>query len=139
MNDKQLTQKQENFALEYIECGNASEAYRRAYNAENMKPESIHSKAYEVLQVGEVSVRILELQEAHREAHRVTVDSLCTELDEARELAIESTQPSAAISATATKMKLYGLGVEKRQTHVTGHMTFDEAEAILKEAGLDYD
>lgn len=39
-----LTQKQEAFALAYFETGNASEAYRRAYNAENMKPESINRK-----------------------------------------------------------------------------------------------
>ena len=29
----ELTQKQENFCLAYIETGNASEAYRKAYNA----------------------------------------------------------------------------------------------------------
>jgi phage terminase small subunit len=139
MNDKQLTQKQENFCLEYIEAGNASEAYRRAYNAENMKPESIHVKACELIKGGNVSVRIIELQEAHREQHSVTVDSLCTELNEARTLAMENDQANAAVTATMGKAKLYGLGVEKRQTHVTGHMTFDEAEAILKEAGLDYD
>ena len=32
-----LTIKQEAFARAYVETGNASEAYRRAYNAENMQ------------------------------------------------------------------------------------------------------
>jgi phage terminase small subunit len=137
MNDKQLTQKQENFCLEYIETGNASEAYRRMYNAENSKPESIHRKACEVMANGKVTARIIALQEEHREQHSVTVDTLCTELDEARELAIESTQPSAAVTAITGKARLHGLGVEKRQTHITGHMSFDEAEAICKEVGLD--
>jgi len=39
------TQKQENFCLAYIECGNASEAYRRAYDAEYMKPETVRGTA----------------------------------------------------------------------------------------------
>ena len=40
-----LTAKQEAFARAYVETGNASEAYRRAYNAENMKQESIAVRA----------------------------------------------------------------------------------------------
>ena len=39
-----LTPKQENFCLAYLETGNASEAYRRAYDVANMKPESIAPK-----------------------------------------------------------------------------------------------
>jgi phage terminase small subunit len=42
-----LTQRQEKFCLAYIETGNASESYRRAYNAENMKPVTINRKAKE--------------------------------------------------------------------------------------------
>ncbi|MGU9998175.1 terminase small subunit, partial [Bordetella avium] len=37
-----LTPKQEAFALAYVETGNASEAYRRAYSAERMKPETVN-------------------------------------------------------------------------------------------------
>ena len=44
-----LTIKQEAFARAYVETGNASEAYRRAYNAENMKQESIAVRACELL------------------------------------------------------------------------------------------
>ena len=40
-----LTPKQENFCLAYLETSNASEAYRRAYDSENMKPESINVNA----------------------------------------------------------------------------------------------
>ena len=43
MADK-LTPKQEAFVLAYIETGNASEAYRRAYNAENMSERSFTTK-----------------------------------------------------------------------------------------------
>jgi len=53
-----LTQKQENFCLEYIKCGNASEAYRKCYNAKNMKEQVINNKASLMLQKGEIRVRI---------------------------------------------------------------------------------
>lgn len=57
-----LTQKQENFCLEYIKCGNASEAYRKCYNAEKMKPATITSKAYELMQNGDVTAMIDKLK-----------------------------------------------------------------------------
>ena len=42
-----LTIKQEAFARAYVETGNASEAYRLAYDAARMKPEVIAVKASE--------------------------------------------------------------------------------------------
>lgn len=72
---KTLTQKQEHFCQAYIETGNASEAYRQSYNAENMKPESIHRKACELMENGKVTARIIQLQEAHRNQHSVTVEA----------------------------------------------------------------
>ena len=57
-----LTPKKNKFAEEFIKCGNQSEAYRRAYNCKNMKPETINSRAYELMQDGEIKARINELQ-----------------------------------------------------------------------------
>lgn len=59
---KHLTPKQERFALEYFKTGNASEAYRIAYDAENMKPDVICVKASELLASGNVSVRVEQLR-----------------------------------------------------------------------------
>ena len=53
----QLTPKQEKFAQVYVECGNASEAYRQAYNAENMQDDSnpnnedINNNSYYILSI----------------------------------------------------------------------------------------
>jgi phage terminase small subunit len=44
-----MTVKQEKFCIEYIKSGNATEAYKKAFNAENMKPTTINKKAYELL------------------------------------------------------------------------------------------
>jgi len=106
-----LTPKQEAFALAYVETGNASEAYRRVYNAEKMKPAVVAVKASELLAHGKVSVMVSELQAAHAERHKLTVDDLLCELEEARQAALtaESVQSSAAVAATMGKAKLLGL------------------------------
>lgn len=59
-----LTIKQEKFCNYYLECGNASEAYRRVYSCDKMKSEIINIKACELLSSGKVSVRVKELQAA---------------------------------------------------------------------------
>ena len=57
-----LTIKQENFCNKYLESGNASEAYRCAYSCEKMKPETINTKACELLNNGKITARVKELQ-----------------------------------------------------------------------------
>ncbi len=108
-----LTVKQENFCCKYVELGNASEAYRLAYDASNMKPETINVKASELLKNGKVSVRVDELKAQHAERHAVTVDTITQELEEARLMAIVEKQSSAAISASMGKAKIHGLVVDK--------------------------
>jgi Terminase small subunit. len=106
-----LTLKQEAFCQAYIETGNASEAYRKAYNAERMKPEVVNVKAAELLNNGKITVRVDELRGEHRQRHNFTVDDLIEELEEARQAALqaETPQSSAAVGATMGKAKLLGL------------------------------
>lgn len=61
---QELTQKQETFCLAYIETGNASEAYRKAYNAGRMKAETINETASRLLADRKVAARIGELRQA---------------------------------------------------------------------------
>lgn len=112
-----LTIKQEKFCMVYIETGNASEAYRQAYNCENMKPESINNKAYEMLKKVEIGARLHELRIKHAKRHELTIDDLVAELEEARTAALgaENPQSSAAVSATMGKAKLLGLLVDKQE------------------------
>ncbi|MGE4510071.1 MAG: terminase small subunit [Sulfurimonadaceae bacterium] len=66
---KKLTIKQEKFVLKYFECGNASEAYRHAYDAAKMKDETITQKASRLLNEGKVRARLKELRaKAEQEA-----------------------------------------------------------------------
>ena len=104
-----LTPKQEAFVCVYLETGNASEAYRQAYRAENMKPETVNRKAKELLDNGKITARIAELQASHQKRHNVTVDSLTRELEADRDLARTNNQASAAVSATVSIARLHGL------------------------------
>ena len=119
MDKIKLTPKQEKFCQVYIETGNASEAYRQAYNTEKMKPESVNSKGYQLLQHVQITARLDELRAEHKKRHEITVDTLVAELEEARKLAFETDKAAAAVSATMGKAKLLGLVVDKQETAIT--------------------
>ena len=118
MDKIKLTPKQEKFCQGYIETGNASEAYRQAYNAEKMRPDTVNNKAYGLLQKGGIRARLDELRAEHKKRHEITVDTLVAELEEARKLAFETDKAAAAVSATMGKAKLLGLVVEKQETNI---------------------
>ena len=113
MDKIKLTPKQEKFCQVYIETGNASEAYRQAYNAEKMRPDTVNNKAYGLLQKGGIRARLDELRAEHKKRHEITVDTLVAELEEARKLAFETEKAAAAVQATMGKAKLLGLVVDK--------------------------
>ena len=68
-----LTPKQNKFAEEYVNTGNASEAYRRAYDvSKTTSNEVIAVKASELLKNGNISVRVKDLQKQEAEAFQIT-------------------------------------------------------------------
>ena len=71
-----LTIKQENFCLKYHECGNASEAYRHAYDCSKMQPETVNRKAIELLNYGKITARVQELQEEAKEKSDIRKEEL---------------------------------------------------------------
>lgn len=74
MTEATLTIKQETFCQKYIENGgNASEAYRAAYDAENMANKTIWEAASRLLADSKVSARVNELKEIHLRKHKVNV------------------------------------------------------------------
>lgn len=116
-----LTPKQEAFAQAYHATGNASEAYRRAYNAEGMKEKSIHENASKLLNHAKVAPRLAELQAASAKKHEITIGRL-TEMtlnafQEAQRINPTSgqMQTSSMIKAAEFLGKLHGLIVDKTQ------------------------
>ena len=110
-----LTQKQENFCLAYIETGNASEAYRRAYNAQRMKPETINRAAKELIDNSKITARIEELRGPVVEAAGITLARHLEELARLRDEARAAGQLSAAINAEISRGKASGLYIDKKE------------------------
>jgi len=108
-----LTPKQENFCLFYVETGNASQAYRQAYSVEQMKPESVHRKAKELLDNGKITARIEQLQADNVARHKITVDNLLDELDHIYKIALSQTIPQCAVAVSAVMGKAKLLGFDK--------------------------
>jgi hypothetical protein len=104
-----LTIKQEKFCHLFIQTGNASEAYRGAYNAGKMKPESVNRRAKECTDNSKIAARITELQAEHRKAHDVTVEGMAWEFEELARKAVEAGQFGPAVTAKTKKAELFGL------------------------------
>ncbi|MNN61570.1 Terminase small subunit [compost metagenome] len=115
---RRFTDKMELFCLAYVETGNASEAYRRAYNTTNMAEKTAQREGYNTLQKPQVQARIEELRNKVMERHEITVDTLLAELEEARLMGKETGKAAAMVSASMGKAKL--LGLDKQVVELTG-------------------
>lgn len=58
-----LTPKREKFCLEMAKLGNQRQAYIKAFNCNNMKPDTIDNNAYKLMQLNEIKTRLKELSD----------------------------------------------------------------------------
>lgn len=120
MKPDDITQKQEAFALAYVETGNAAEAYRRAYDVKaGTQHSSIYVAASRLLDNPKVMLRVQQLQDQAIELCLYTVKDAFTEYEAARQLALKEANPSAAVSAVNGKVKLFGLDQPTKIDHTT--------------------
>ena len=110
-----MTPKQADFVRWYFELGNASEAYKRAYNS-HAKPNTLHRKANDLLKHPVIKAEVQTMQAQARERNQVTIDKVVDELEEARQIAKQSGNAAAMVSATLGKAKVLGLVVDKQET-----------------------
>lgn len=75
-----LTPKQELFAQTYIKTGNASEAYREAYDTSKYTEKSINEKASQFLKHVKIKSRIEELKKQLEKKHDITKDKILNHL-----------------------------------------------------------
>jgi phage terminase small subunit len=114
-----LTAKQEAFALAYVETGNASESYRRAYDVRpGTKESTINRTAKEIVDNPKVAARIAELRAPAAEKAQLTLDKHLDDLMRLRNMAVKDGKWSAAINAEIARGKAAGLYVER--TELTG-------------------
>jgi phage terminase small subunit len=124
-----LTPKQEAFCLSYIETGNASEAYRRSYDAGKMAPATINRKAKELLDNGKITARLNDLRSAASTRAEMTVAGHLDDLKELRELAKSEGKYSAAVAAEVARGKVSGFYIEKLEH--SGEVKTPELRLIL--------
>ncbi len=106
-------QRHERFAQELAKGKSADEAYETAgYNRSRKNAHRLRTNEG-------IQARMRELQRPAAAAVGVTVQSILEELKEARDLAIEWEQASAAVSASMGRAKVAGLIVDKGQVSVT--------------------
>lgn len=108
MSDK-LTPKQKAFARHVAEGATYAEAYRQAYDTENMSDAVIRNEASKLMNNRDISVMVMELQEAANVQTQYTIEKAMRELEEARLLGMKEGQVSSAVSAIEKKAKLNGL------------------------------
>lgn len=75
-----LTIKQEKFCLEYLKDGNASRAYREAYNVTTTSDNTINVQANKILNNPKVALRIGELSGKAQKKIEVTAEKIIAEL-----------------------------------------------------------
>ena len=147
-----MTPKQADFVRLYFELGNASEAYKQAYNSTG-KPNTLHRKANELLKHPIIKSEIEAMQKEAKARNNITIDNVIAELEEARQTAKQSGNASAMVSATMGKAKVLGLVVDKQETNTKTltppvfnfnpvspkEMTDNELKTELKRYGIDID
>lgn len=78
-----LTPKQERFCQYYVECNNASEAYRMAYDCSKSKWQTICTSASQLLRNPKVALFIAQLKEAEKKqrvADRANVEQVLLDI-----------------------------------------------------------
>lgn len=114
-----LTAKQEKFCQGVAKGLTYSDAYREAYDAENMKAEVIQNKASDLMKRDDIRVRVDELRKRALKRYDLTVDDIISELEEAREIAKETKTSAAMVSASMGKAKLLGMVVDNVSARIS--------------------
>jgi hypothetical protein len=140
---RQLSERQKNF----VRLIHEQVPPYRAYALAGYRPH--HSNAYRLRENEGVMQYLGELAAQTMKRHEVTVDSLLTELEEARLNAKAAKQPSSEVSAVMGKAKLTGLLVDRQEVKEVSGMNQeeliqavrdqfgDQADFVLRAVGLD--
>lgn len=119
-----LTAKQEKFCQGVAKGLSYSDAYREAYNADNMKPETINRKAKELIDNGNITARLKELRGKIEEELKYSAKESFNKLKELQDKAEFNGNINAAIKAEELKGKLAGIYVEKKDVALHGYEEF---------------
>ena len=124
-----MTAKQEAFVQAVISGKTNSDAYRLAYDTDNMKPSSVHEKAAELMRNVKISSRIAAYKEELAKSY------LWTREDSVRELTGVIADPSARCSDKTAAVKvlneMHGFNAPIKHD-INGTITHEMAIEMLK-------
>lgn len=137
-----LTAKQEAFCQAIVSGMSQADAYRKAYDAVNMKPATVQSKACILMTDGKVRARVDELRAPVVAEMQYGLKEAMLEAREAFEVAREKGNGGAMTAAVQLRSKLNGLLVDRSEVRTgpldgLGHgelKALDQAIAAISKA-----
>jgi phage terminase small subunit len=123
-------ERHEIFAQKLAAGKTATEAYELA----GFKPSRKNASRLRAKE--DIAARVLEIQQAAADGCKISIQSVCKELDEAITLAKAKGQPNALVSAAGLRAKLGGLLIEKQEVAITRDDPYEDmstaAEVLAK-------
>ena len=114
-----LTSKQEKFAQGVASGITQADAYRAAYNASNMKVDSVHCKASVLMTDVKIRSRVEELRKPVILKMQYGLEQAMIEAEEALNVCRENNHGGSMINAITLRSKLNGLLVDKKEIKLT--------------------
>lgn len=137
-----LTAKQEAFCQAIVSGMSQADAYRAAYSAGSMKPETVQKRASELMRNGEVAGRVAAIRKPVVEKVRYDLEMAMVEAAEAFEVSKSKENGGAMVAAVTLRAKLNGLLVDRREVTINPLQELPEEalqrfiERKAKEAGV---
>jgi hypothetical protein len=111
----ELTPQQQEFVRHILAGKTASDAYRLAYNTENMLTRTVWAEASRLRNDQKVSAWLAVARKAHLGTAVLTKDQHMQELERLREIALRSGNVGAAVQAEQIRGKVAGYHVDRVQ------------------------
>ena len=126
-----LTPKQNKFIEVYIETGNASEAYRQAYNVKSMNENTRNRNAHSLLYNNKIVARLDEIKAKNAERTQVTLEYLTNRLIKAADMAEEQGKAGELGQNVQRVATLTGFWKENQQLTVESNSPESWAQEYL--------
>tara|TARA_Y100001938_G_C7889016_1_gene328838 strand:+ start:174 stop:653 length:480 start_codon:yes stop_codon:yes gene_type:complete len=129
---RQLTMKQHRFVDEYINTGNASEAYRRSYDCKKSSNKTISIEATKLINSPNVALAVKREKERLSRSSRLGSKELEKRMIDIYDTSFNEGQYNVALNALNAIAKLNGLIVNKEHRIVNG--SIEHSHVSLLEA-----
>jgi phage terminase small subunit len=132
-----LTAKQEAFCQAIVSGMSQADAYRKAYNAEKMKPATVQESASRMMADRKIAARVEEIRAPVVAEARYDLKAAMLECEEALGLARDKQDPKAMKGLIELRARLHGLLITKVEDvtdplkKAIGNMPAEKAQEML--------